>query len=74
MFDIKTHQNYTCCLCYGPTTRNTCVTNGSKICQFFRFGLHPYNLATLHATIATHYHLVYRIKHQNQGIYHVTKA
>jgi len=29
----------------------TCIVNTSKICQFFRFGLHPYQLATLRATI-----------------------
>jgi len=28
----------------------TCITNALKICQFFRFGLHPYKLATLSAT------------------------
>jgi len=31
--------------------RNTWITNASKICQLFRFGLHPYKLATLHATM-----------------------
>jgi len=31
-------------------------------CQFFRFGLHPYKLATLHATIGLIITLCYRIK------------
>jgi len=34
----------------GPAPKN-CITNASKICQFSRFGLHPYKLATLRATI-----------------------
>jgi len=29
-----------------------CITIASKICEFFRFGLHTYNLATLRATRA----------------------
>jgi len=29
----------------------TCITNASKICQLFRFGLRPYKLATLRATM-----------------------
>jgi len=36
----------------------TCVTNASKIYQFFRFGLHPYKLATIGLIIT----LCYRIK------------
>ena len=31
--------------------RKPCRTNASKMCQFFRFGLHPYKLATPRATI-----------------------
>jgi len=27
------------------------MSNTSKICQFYRFGLHPYKLTTLRATI-----------------------
>jgi len=34
------------------------ITNASKICQLFRFGLHPYKLATLRAPIGLIYHLV----------------
>jgi len=47
---MKTQQDCTYCFCYGPTTQ-TYITNASKICQFFRFGLHPYKLTTLRATI-----------------------
>jgi len=32
------------------------------MCQFFRFGLHPYKLATLCATIGLIITLCYRIK------------
>jgi len=41
-----------------------CVTNASKICQCFRFGLglHPYKLATLRATIGLIMTSCYRIK------------
>ena len=43
------------------------------MCQFFRFGLHPYKLATLRATI--YYHVVLSHKnYQNQGICYVTIA
>jgi len=53
-----------------------CITNASKICQFFLFDLHPDKLATLHATIGrTHYHFVLSHKtYQNQGICYATIA
>ena len=38
------------------------MTNASKICKFFRFGLHPYKLATLRATIGLIITSCYRIK------------
>jgi len=40
----------------------TCITNASKICQFFRFGLHPHKLATLRATIGLIITACYRVK------------
>jgi len=40
----------------------TCIANASKICQLFRFGLHPYKLAALRATIGLIYHLM--LSHQ----------
>jgi len=41
-----------------------CITNASQICQMFRFGLHPYKLATLRlrATISLIITSYYRIK------------
>jgi len=36
-------------------------TNAWEICQFFRFGLHPYKLATLRATIGLIISSCYRI-------------
>jgi len=41
-----------------------------KICQFFRFGLHPYKLATLRTTTGLIIASCYGIK---QGICYVTK-
>jgi len=43
--------------------------------SIFRFGLHPYKLATLRATIGLIVTSCYRIKktYQNQGICYVTK-
>jgi len=50
------------------------LTNALKICQFFRFGLHPYKLATL-CNYRTHYDLVLSHKtYQNQGICYITIA
>jgi len=40
----------------------TCITNVSKICQFFRFGLHPYKLATRRTSIELGITSCYRIK------------
>jgi len=40
----------------------TCTTNASKICQFFRFGLHPFKPATLRATIGLIITSCYRMK------------
>jgi len=41
----------------------TCITSASKICQFFRFGLHPYKLATMRArSYRAHYYLVLSCK------------
>jgi len=40
----------------------TCTTNASKICQLFRFGLHPFKPATLRATIGLIITSCYRIK------------
>ena len=44
---------------YDP---KTCFKNASKIRQLFRFGLHPYKLATLRATIGLIITSCYRIK------------
>jgi len=40
----------------------TCITNASKICQSFRFGVHPYKMATLRATVALIITSCYSIK------------
>ena len=49
---IKTHQNYICFfLSLGLYHPKNLYDKPSKICQFLRFGLHPYELATLRATI-----------------------
>jgi len=40
----------------------TCITKASKICKFFRYGLHPYKLARLRATIGLIITSCYRIK------------
>ena len=40
----------------------TCITNVSKICQFFRFGLHPHKLAALCATIELIFTSCYSVK------------
>ena len=40
-----------------------CITNASKICQFLRFGSHPYKLATLRANIGLIIIFCYSIEH-----------
>jgi len=51
------------------------LANGLAYVWLFRFGLHPYMLATLRATIGLIYHLVLSHKtYQNQGICYFTIA
>jgi len=51
------------------------MANSSKICQFFRFGLHSYKLAALRATIGRIITSCYHIKFMKiKGICYVTIA
>jgi len=50
-----------CCLCYGPTTQNLYNKRFENM-SIFRFGVHPYKLATLRATVALIITSCYSIK------------
>ena len=51
----------------------TCTKSTSKICQVFRFGLHPYKLATLRATIGLIITSCYRVRLTHKNIPYATK-
>jgi len=70
MFAIKTHQYYTCCFCYGPTTENLCNKRfeNMSIFKIWFTSTQAQKLAILRAT----YHLVLPHKtYQNQGICYI---
>jgi len=70
-FAIKTHQNYTCCFCYGPTTENLYNKRFENM-SIFKIWFTSTLAGNTACNYRTHYHLVLSHKtYQNQGICYI---